>query len=390
VKTGATQQLFKGFCTMPAWSPDGSKLAVDLRPQEGFQVGIIDAKVLKSLEKIEPPRDRYEVPEGNVKELLEFIQDLRSFRPKSYQEYSEHRSKAPQALKSAAEKIMKLEKDESSEAYQTAVLVLLEGRVRNIASVSLAEKKQVLKELTDVLTKKSAAGLAPSDLSLAMSAARALEYGNERELAAEAYERFAGLIADSNDEKMARYAKMLAGAARRLRLPGNELELKGTLLGGDEFDWAAYRGKVVLVDFWATWCGPCRAELPNVRKYYELYHDRGFDVVGISLDRNRKALENFLEKEKLPWVTLYEEDAEGSHPMATHYGVMAIPTVLLVDQEGKVVSLRARGEELGKLLKEQLGPVDEEKLREIEERMRQDARKPASKAAPPPVVKPHP
>jgi len=89
-------------------------------------------------------------------------------------------------------------------------------------------------------------------------------------------------------------------------------------------------------------------------------------------------------------VTLYEEDAEGSHPMAAYYGVMAIPTVLLVDQEGKVVSLRARGEELGRLLKEQLGPVDEEKLREIEERMRQEARKPAPKAPPPAPAEPNP
>jgi hypothetical protein len=82
--------------------------------------------------------------------------------------------------------------------------------------------------------------------------------------------------------------------------------------------------------------------------------------VGISLDRNRKTLTDFLEKENLPWVTLYEEDARGSHPMATYYGVMGIPTVLLVDKQGKVVSLRARGAELDKLLEEQLGPVAEE------------------------------
>ncbi len=311
--------------------------------------------------------DRYAVPEGGVEELLGFIQDLKRFRPRSSQEYRAHRQKVTPALKLAAEKILKLEKDRSSEAFQAAQLVLLEHRVRTIRSASLADKKKLIKELEATLTKKAETKLTSSDRSLAMSAARALEYGNERELAAEAYESFARVIGGSPDEKIAKAAKMFEGAARRLRLLGNELELKGTRLDGGDFDWSAYRGKVVLVDFWATWCGPCVAEIPNVKKYYDLYHDRGFDVVGISLDRTRKSLTDFLDKEELPWITLYEEDASGSHPMATHYGVMAIPTVLLVDKEGKVVSLRARGAELGKLLNDLLGPIEEEEPRTFDQ-----------------------
>ena len=83
---------------------------------------------------------------------------------------------------------------------------------------------------------------------------------------------------------------------------------------------------------------------------------RGFDVVGISLDDDRAALEKFLEKEKNPWLTLHDGGWD-DNPTAGYYGVMGIPTVILVDKEGKVVSTNARGPELSKLLEGLLGPA---------------------------------
>ena len=112
----------------------------------------------------------------------------------------------------------------------------------------------------------------------------------------------------------------------------------------------------MLIDFWATWCGPCRAEFPNVIANYDKYHEKGFDVIGINLDDEKSTVEAFLDKEKLPWKTLFNDqpgETGFSNPMARRYGISGIPTVILVDRAGKVISLNARGPELGRLLAEQ-------------------------------------
>ena len=126
---------------------------------------------------------------------------------------------------------------------------------------------------------------------------------------------------------------------------------------GQPFNWAEYRGKVVLVDFWATWCGPCLKELPNMQKAYAAYHEQGFEIVGISMDEDRAKLDEFLTKNPLPWTTLHEGGGNVNQT-AAYYGISALPAPILVDQNGKVVSMMAQGEELNRLLKQLLGPAN--------------------------------
>ncbi len=151
---------------------------------------------------------------------------------------------------------------------------------------------------------------------------------------------------------------LLKGIERRMGLPGNKIELAGTMLDGSKLDWESYRGKVVLVDFWATWCGPCRTEVPNVLKMYQAYHDKGFEVLGISLDERREQAESYIKQTNIPWKSMFSENAAKrvwNHPMAVRYGITGIPRAILVDREGKVVHMTARGANLGRELRRLLG-----------------------------------
>lgn len=110
-----------------------------------------------------------------------------------------------------------------------------------------------------------------------------------------------------------------------------------------------FKGKYVLIDFWASWCGPCRKENPNVVAAYKKYHDKGFEIIGISLDSNKEAWLKAVDKDGLTWTHL--SDLKGWQcATATTYGVKAVPASFLIDPNGKVVGKDLRGEELNKTL----------------------------------------
>lgn len=106
-----------------------------------------------------------------------------------------------------------------------------------------------------------------------------------------------------------------------------------------------YKGKVLLIDFWATWCGPCVHELPNVIKTYEKYHDKGFEIIGISLDVDKEKLTSFTKDQKMTWQQ-YFDGKRWENKLAVKYGVQSIPATFLLDGEGKIIGKNLRGDAL--------------------------------------------
>ena len=147
-----------------------------------------------------------------------------------------------------------------------------------------------------------------------------------------------------NSARAPKGAKTLANHILKGTKPyqiGKPLDIHFTALDGREVDLAKLKGKVVLVEFWSTSCGPCIAEMPTIKAAYEKLHDRGFEVVSISLDDKEAALRRFIKEKELPWPQHF--DGKGwENQFAVQYGIFSIPTMWLVDTHGHLVDTNAR------------------------------------------------
>jgi len=143
--------------------------------------------------------------------------------------------------------------------------------------------------------------------------------------------------------------KVRAALAEGTKFPDfNEKDLNGQPLSV-----ANYAGKVVLVDFWATWCGPCVQEIPNVIKTYQAHHKDGFEIIGISLDGDRQSLTSFTKEKNMTWAQYF--DGKGwQNKLAAKYGVNSIPATYLLDRQGTIIGKDLRGEALEQAVVESL------------------------------------
>ncbi|MEX0936934.1 MAG: redoxin family protein [Pirellulales bacterium] len=132
-------------------------------------------------------------------------------------------------------------------------------------------------------------------------------------------------------------AEKAAGAARRLNCVGEPMTLRGTDLRGSAIDLAQYKGHVVLIQYWATWCEPCKADMSVLKDLKSKYAKSRFEVIGVSLDNSRAEVVQFANSARLPWPQIYEEGGLESR-LANELGILTLPTMILVDGKGNVVN----------------------------------------------------
>jgi thiol-disulfide isomerase/thioredoxin len=252
----------------------------------------------------------------------------------------------PKALKFAED----LKEDQRPVLAELGQAAWIDFKMSTIPTSDAKERRAIVDVVAAQLQRK------PKDYyEFATNLGQMLEMLGDGEVAANAYEKFGNILSKNLDENVrALGEKMKTGAVNRARLlAGDPVKITGKTLDGKSFDIRQYKGKIVVVDFWATWCGPCRAELPNLKAVYEKYHSQGLEVVGVSLDEKEEDLVNFLKETPLPWkilVNMEPHHAGFENPIADHYGISGIPTVFLMNRDGKVVSLAARGPQLRTLV----------------------------------------
>lgn len=168
----------------------------------------------------------------------------------------------------------------------------------------------------------------------------------------QAIERYQQLLKEHRESPAAQRG---TGALRRLNQAGNPIALAGKGLAGGTLDARSYRGKVLAVVFWATWCKPCTEELPQLLELYRQHRGDGFEVLGVNLDSPGAPVQQYIQQHKIPWPHIAEEGGLESRP-AQEFGIITLPTMFLVDRQGKVVSAAASLEELKARVPELLKP----------------------------------
>jgi len=160
------------------------------------------------------------------------------------------------------------------------------------------------------------------------------------------------LVKDFGNTKSAKYA---GGELRQMDAIGKPFDLNFTDLNGNHIDMNTLKGKVVMVDFWATWCGPCIAEMPRTKELYAKYHDQGFEIIGVSLDQPEDKggltkLKDYVAKNDIKWPQYYQGNYWDSAYSAS-WGINSIPRMFLIDKHGNLVDLVGRQDTDAKVAK---------------------------------------
>ena len=257
----------------------------------------------------------------------------------------------PEGLKRLQDMLTKLDSDETGKElvpYVKFKLMTAEYGQR-IAAAKETEyakvQEQWLKDLEEFV---GTYPKSPESAEALLQLALGHEFSGNDEKAATAYGRIV------SDFPSAEQRAKAEGAKFRLESIGKVLPLTGSTLDGKKFDLAQYKGRTVLIQYWATWCQLCKQDMHQLKDLQAKFSQKGFSVVGVNLDNDVKEVNKYLMQNRWPWPQLFESGGMESR-LANQLGIMTLPTMILVDKNGKVLRRNIHAAELdaelGKLLK---------------------------------------
>lgn len=226
-----------------------------------------------------------------------------------------------------------------------------------ISALAQADRLAEARKDWETLLKKGETDQVNDVVEAGMELAEAFTDSGNVKAARQVYETLRNRLPDAIPENqrpmiVQQLEQLLSPRLASLELIGQTpAALEGKTLAGETVDLAKYKGKVVLLDFWATWCNPCVAALPSVKAAYDKYHARGFEVIGISLDVNAEPLKEFVKQRGLAWPQLWDNQRQPGTPNpfggpnSRRYNLTAIPATFLLDRDGRIlrVNVPARG-----------------------------------------------
>lgn len=286
------------------------------------------------------------IPAGaRVEDLNAIIRKAQAAQPRSPDQYQQMQT----AIRDASRQILiQLRGQEESPQYRQAELDSISSSVALITFFGEDARQKTMEQVHDFLKKRKQLEL--RDVQMGMMAAAMLELQPNKKPARDTYELLDERLKEDEREEMQSLRINLQASVRRLNLLGSKLELAATAIDGKKIEIDDFAGKFVLVDFFATWCEPCMNEMPRISRHYEKYHSKGLEVIGISLDTDRDALDQYLARADFAWPVIHDSDENPLETLQMKFGISQLPTMLLLNKEGTVVSLEAHGAELDRLL----------------------------------------